>query len=877
MIMKHLSVIFSALLLLIGSAIHTQDTLSFSARLTASELNASPAKLIPFPQEVDWEGEFVSVSNVSLKAGEEVTTGLKRELRRILSQEEVKVEEESIFDCQFITSNIFSEEAYQIVISPTGISLEAATETGHFYALQTLRQLFHQVEGNRQLPLCVIRDAPAFPVRGFMIDVGRNFQSIASLKKQLDIMAMYKLNVFQWHLTDRPAWRIESKKYPQLNAAEHHRPTRNPGQFYTYDEIRELIRYARERHIKVIPEIDMPGHSDSFTKAMGVKMESERGMEILEDVLAEFFAEIPKSDCPIIHIGSDEVDVPNPVDFMNRMVAFCESNDREVMIWNPGLPAKSSVIRQTWRPTHVGKGSFREVDSWNSYINNGEPLTQVQRLFFRPIGYSSGNEVIGGTLCLWPDVKLAQEQDAFAQNPVYPSLLTYAWRTWTADLTEAPPTYYMTLPARNTPAFDYFAAFEEFLMHHKEHFFEDEPFPYVAQVDKSWKMIGPFKGDQGEQLLTEEKHRYAYRGDTLRWQEVNGSTLVIKDRFKLGGHFPNAEKGEAYFAQTYIHADRARKAPSWIGFETPMRANRTYTGIPKTGQWDASGGNIWINDTPLPSPIWESPGWKPSKSTGWGSPKDQETPWGEEELYWTRTPIIVPLKKGWNKVLVKIPGTTDYQNWMFTFAPLNMDGLTFSTSPTLHSTYYYQRKAHFERLPNSKGEIIFIGDSIIDGCEWGELFGNTQIKNRGISGDVTQGVLNRLTEVTESKPEKVFLMIGTNDLARSITTEKVIRNLAHIVENINAESPDTEVFLHSILPVNNHYGKFNGHTKNGAKIKAVNAALSQGVGGRYTFIDLHTRFSDKDGKLDLGLSNDGLHLNGAGYERWAELIENYLK
>jgi len=120
---------------------------------------------------------------------------------------------------------------------------------------------------------------------------------------------------------------------------------------------------------------------------------------------------------------------------------------------------------------------------------------------------------------------------------------------------------------------------------------------------------------------------------------------------------------------------------TWIGFETPYRANRIYTGIAKKGEWDINGGNVWVNNMALPAPNWENPGWKPSKTTGWGSSKDQETPWGKEELYWTRDPVKVALRKGWNKVLLKVPGSNAYQNWMFTFALLDQNGLRISAKP----------------------------------------------------------------------------------------------------------------------------------------------------------------------------------------------------
>ncbi len=859
--------------ILLATSLPAQTVGTFIASMTKEDLLNTPAKLIPYPKSIVWEKEFLEVKKVRLA---EVPPVLLDELEGILAFHQINTATNSGLPIIFRKNNLLEEEAYRLKVSQLQIEVEAADGAGYFYALQTLRQLIQNKKGQKLIPICEIIDAPAFPVRGYMVDVGRNFQSLAALKEQLDVMAMYKLNVFHWHLTDRPAWRIESKKYPELTAAENHRPTRDPGMYYTYDEIREIIRYARARHISIIPEIDMPGHSDSFVKSMGVKMESEKGMQILENVLHEFFTEIPQADCPIIHIGSDEVKIKNPDEFISKMVRICENNGRKVVIWNPGLKANNKVIRQTWQTKHLEKAAFQEIDSWNNYINNGEPMTQIQRLFFKPIGYPSDNEVIGGILCFWPDVNVEKEEDALSQNPVFPSILTYAWKSWTADVVQAPEKFYMTLPPKGSEALDYFAAFEKILLHHKNTFFQNKPFPYFSQSEKYWKLIGPFQGDEGDAVLKTIKNSYLYQKQKLSWKEAVGNTLVIKDRFKLGGYYPNAQKGETAYALTYIHSDKSRTVETLVGFETPMRSNRVYTGIPAKGKWDANGGAIWINDEPLPAPEWQNAGWKPSKSSGWGSSKDQETPWGDEELYWTRNPVEVPLKKGWNKVLVKIPGSSDYQNWMFTFIPLDMNGLEFSSSPNRHSTYYFQKTAHFESLPNHKNEIIFIGDSITDGCEWSEVFDNKRVKNRGISGDVTQGVLDRLGEITESMPEKVFLMIGINDLAVGKSTDEIIENISQIVQNINFASPKTKVFVQSILPVNEYYGLFNRHTDKGNEISLINHSLAEGVKGNYQYIDLHSYFLNEDKKLDISLSNDGLHLNGKGYQLWASLIKKHV-
>ncbi len=855
-----------------------QDDHPFRTRLTAEQLESAPAHLIPFPQEWTWTGERVAVSALRPSGMDRWPPHLVAHLADMAASAGLPLSAARGLPLRHAPTDSLPPEGYRLAVTDDGILLESADEAGHFYALQTLGQLFQNAADSLYLPVGVIRDAPAFPWRGFMLDVGRNYQPLAALKQLLDVMARYKMNVFHWHLTDRPAWRIESKAFPELTAAEHHRPTRDPGRYYTYDEIRELITYARDRHITVLPEIDMPGHSDSFVKAMGTTMDSERGMEILETVLAEFFSEIPRQDCPTIHLGSDEVRIPDPAGFIGRMTDICRRNGREVVIWNPGLPADTGVIRQTWQSRHLEAGPYREIDSWNSYVNNGEPMTQVLRLFFKPIGFSSSNRVVGGTLCLWPDVNLDLPADAFRINPVYPSLLTYAWKTWTDDVESAPTPFLTTLPPRYSEAARYFAAFEAYLCQHRDGALSGLPFAYLQQSDMEWRLIGPFSGSDGDSLVSQVgTGPFPALPAGIRGLPARGNTLVIRDRFRLGGYFPEAEPGRTVYAVTHVFSDKDRRVETWIGFETPLRANRTYTGTPEQGRWDPNGGAVWVNGNPLPPPVWQFPGWKPSKTDGWGSPADQEIPWREEELYWTRPPVKVPLKRGWNRIVAKIPATTGYQNWMFTFAPLDKEGLEFIAAPSDHSTYYRQRATHFRQLPPRPGGTVFIGDSITDGCEWAELFENADIRNRGISGDLVQGVRDRLDEVVRSQPEKVFLMIGINDLARGRSADYVAGNIRLLVEELSAACPSTRIYLQSLLPVNPAFGKFQGHMQSRAAIHAVNTALRDMAGGQVTFVDLFAPFSDAKGHLDVRFTNDGLHLNGEGYRHWSAQIREWVR
>src|SRR5690606_22144297 len=161
---------------------------------------------------------------------------------------------------------------------------------------------------------------------------------------------------------------------------------------------------------------------------------------------------------------------------------------------------------------------------------------------------------------------------------------------------------------------------------------------------------------------------------------ATGNTIYIRDRFQLGGYFKAAKPGEVYYAKTNIYSETDRQMLTWIGFETPYRANRAYNGIPKAGQWDANGGTFWINGEQLPAPKWVNPGWKPQVTEGWGNKHDQEIAWEDEELYWTRDAVSIPLKRGWNTVIFKVTSKNDYQNWMFTFAPLDANKIIYSTS-----------------------------------------------------------------------------------------------------------------------------------------------------------------------------------------------------
>lgn len=204
---------------------------------------------------------------------------------------------------------------------------------------------------------------------------------------------------------------------------------------------------------------------------------------------------------------------------------------------------------------------------------------------------------------------------------------------------------------------------------------------------------------------------------------------------------------------------------------------------------------------------------------------------------------------------------------------------TMQAQEQKHSTFYYQRATLFEVLPTSKSDIIFLGNSITNGGEWAELLGNPHAKNRGISGDTTQGVLDRMSTVTKGKPAKIFLLIGTNDLSRGKSVEEIAKNVETIVERVKRESPTTKLYVQSVFPVNPKFNKFSGHMDRQKKIPVLNAKI-KAVAARHgvTYIDVYKSLvTPSTDVMNPEYTNDGLHLLGKGYQKWVEVLKPYLK
>lgn len=290
--------------------------------------------LVPWPKEVNWQdGSCLRTSSIQLhrtdKRLESILTQFVREVDSIISMVGPNQTSGGIhLFCALETISLASDEGYLLDIKSDTITVKAGSPKGIFYGLTTLKQLLRANKGpggTVTLPLGTIKDEPRFAWRGVLLDESRHFFGIGKVKQLLDLMAEHKLNKFHWHLTDEPAWRIEIKSYPKLteigSIGDWSNSSSEP-QFYTQDQVGELVRYAEERGIEVIPEIDMPGHASAANRAYpeysgGGNEEhphftfnpgKEATYAYLTKILKEVAVLFPSE---YIHIGGDEVHFAN--------------------------------------------------------------------------------------------------------------------------------------------------------------------------------------------------------------------------------------------------------------------------------------------------------------------------------------------------------------------------------------------------------------------------------------------------------------------------------------------------------------------------------------------------------------------------------------
>ncbi|WP_198519836.1 family 20 glycosylhydrolase [Polaribacter sp. ALD11] len=625
--------------------------------------------IIPVPNQIsfgDAEIKFKSINISTIEFKNE-----KKLLTNFFKTNDITSLENGLH-IQLIKENISvydNEEAYKISISDS-IIIAANSDKGIFYGIQTLKQIFRKNKAKGVFPKVDITDIPAFKIRGFMHDTGRNFQSVAQIKEQIEILSQYKYNVFHWHLTDNPGWRLESKMYPELQSEE--ATTRQKGDFYTQEDFKDIIAFCKERKITVIPEFDIPGHTDAFRKALQIdEMRNPKVKPILLNLFQELMNLAAAETMPYIHIGTDEV--RNDFERVSKddifeLMQLIKKNNREVIVWKEGIVVEkdSTSINQLWA-YHEGTKGHRFIDSRSNYINHLDPFAGMARLFFQqPARQPKGDALaLGGILAAWPDNNIHNERDILKQNPIYPSMVFYADAIWNGRAKDYPE-YWAKLPSKKTQEFKDFKTFEEKVIAHRDLFFKGKEFQYIKQTDKNWKLIGPFnhKGNVEKSFPVEEriKETYEVDGEEFSWTNKHvGGTIHLKHFF--GFESVTKAKQGTYYAYTNIYSLEDSVQDFWVGFQGWSRSGGRRVGpFPDAGDWHTTKPKIWVNNTEIAPPLWK----QPNLGT-----KTEEIPFIDED-YFFRSPTKITLKKGWNKVLLKIPQDNNSWKWMFTCIPVNV-------------------------------------------------------------------------------------------------------------------------------------------------------------------------------------------------------------
>lgn len=199
-------------------------------------------------------------------------------------------------------------------------------------------------------------------------------------------------------------------------------------------------------------------------------------------------------------------------------------------------------------------------------------------------------------------------------------------------------------------------------------------------------------------------------------------------------------------------------------------------------------------------------------------------------------------------------------------------------APCRADEYWEQKTSLFELLPIHEEDIVFLGNSITDGGLFNELFEMENIKNRGIRSDVITGIEKRLSQVTSGHPKKIFLLIGINDVSHGHSVDELARRYNRLVQKIREQSPETELYLQSVMPINNSFGRYKGLAGKEKTIVRFNdriKKIAEENGVKY--VDLTPYLSDGSGNLKREYTNDGLHLNGRGYRAWTNGIAPLVK
>ncbi|SMO85526.1 Glycosyl hydrolase family 20, domain 2 [Saccharicrinis carchari] len=644
--------------------------LSFSPFMVVAE---SFPHLLPTPQKISYGSHWVTVADVSIsskKHKEQLASWIGDIGLNVKRKSKTKLRLNYVDRIQGTTVN--QNEAYKLTVADGKINIEAVSEQGAYWAVQTLRQLLIAAADGFMLRECEVVDWPAFRVRGFMHDVGRGFLPFEELKKQIALLSQFKINVFHWHLTEDIGWRLQSKVYPELTDSSNFE--RLPGKYYTIEQAKELVKFCQEHQVLLIPEIDMPGHSAAFTRALGHDMQSPEGMQLLRpliDEIGDIFA-----DVPYLHIGTDEVRFSNP-DFVPVMVAYIRAHGKKVISWNPGWNYKTGEIDmiQMWSSGGKLHPGIPAIDSRLHYINHYDTFADLVGLYHSSIAKAKQGspDIAGSIVALWNDRHVDSVEEILATNSFYPSMLTLAESAWKGGREQYFYDRSLQIGAEGSADFTSFKNFEDRLLHYKHSTFKDEPFPYIRQTNVKWHITDAFPngGDLASVFPPEEelKLQYEYEGNTYKTHQAIGAGIYLRHVWGtlIPAFYSDPKPNHTAYAYTWVYSPLKQEAGLQVRFQNYSRSEKDLP--PPQGKWDYKESQIWLNDIALSPPVWDND----------HAEKTNEIALRNEN--WEgQKPQLVTLQKGWNKILLKLPvgqfTTKEVRlvKWMFNAVLVTPDG-----------------------------------------------------------------------------------------------------------------------------------------------------------------------------------------------------------
>ncbi len=789
------------------------------------------------------------------------------------------------------TVRALGPEGYFLKVTREEIRINASAPAGAFWAVQTLRQLLPieifsaSVISNVtwEIPCVTITDQPRFGWRGLMTDPSRHFLNVDTTKRLLDLMAMHKLNVFHWHLVDGHGWRIEIKKYPRLTSVggfRHQPPIGRHGGFYTQDEIRDLVQYAKDRHITIVPEIEMPGHSRAATAAYSHLACGDSGSEVayffaypcpaksfpkfsgsnvlcagrettftfLEEVMSEVFELFPST---FIHVGGDEVRMSfwnkctdcqrrmqeNNIKgthqlqsyFMQRMEKYLNKHGRRMIGWDEilegGLAENATVM--SWRGE---KGGIKAAKMGHDVV-----MTPQKPLYF---DHGQGGR---GQPKHWPGVETIEE--VYNYNPIPEVLnaeqakhvLGCQGNIWGAfvhsdevlDCQAWPRACALAETAWCRRGTKDYAGFQSRLAFHKKrldllnvsYFFEPPPSAPGKQPALTWSR---------ETTPSEYKAVSWPVTDTLE----PGRPYQITFKYRRGAHGLDIRNVSLASGGVVV-------SDAHVGF---------------TG--GRNKDNVWHIHIPKGAP---ASGWTLHAETqgSAGTDSSGEITILKETGYDARHPWKRP------RVLPEIVTTTPVTH--------NRDKRIYD--------WMTRHQAIMDRHKTVKPDIICIGDSITHywagepkaplswGADaWSTLFEGYKVTNMGCGWDRTENVIWRLQngQLEGISPKVVMILIGTNNLPEKNTPREIYWGVQAVVDEIHKRCPTTKVLLLGVLP---RKRKFDTTPE---RVNNLLATLNDRPYVR--FYNANYELLDKDGKLRNDLYRDGVHVNAKGYAALAKIL-----